>query len=74
MITADKLTLLTSMPAAMLEMALPAKGRPQLQTAKFLGITNGHQFCYSVTDTAGQVSKVFLTYNPAADQVIANIG
>jgi hypothetical protein len=69
MITAAKLALLTSMPTHMLEMALPVKGRPQLQTARFLGITNGGEFCYSVVDTDGGQSKVFLRYDPAADQV-----
>lgn len=74
MITAEKLTLLTSMPTHMLEMALPVKGRPQLQTARFLGITNGGQFCYSVVDTDGGQGKVFLTYIHAEDQVTAVMG
>lgn len=74
MITAEKLTLLTSMPAHMLEMALPVKGRPQLQTARFLGMTNGGQFCYSVVDTDGVQGKVFLTYIHAEDQVTAVMG
>lgn len=74
MITAEKLALLTSMPTHMLEMALPVKGRPQLQTARFLGITNGGEFCYSVVDTAGAQSKVFLTYIHAEDQVSAVMG
>jgi hypothetical protein len=74
MITAEKLTLLTSMPTHMLEMALPVKGRPQLQTARFLGITNGGQFCYSVVGTDGVQGKVFLTYIHAEDQVTAVMG
>ena len=74
MITADKLALLTSMPTHMLEMALPVKGRPQLQTARFLGMTNGGEFCYSVVDTAGAQSKVFLQYDPAVDQVTGTLG
>ena len=74
MITADKLVLLTNMPAAMLEQALPAKGRPKLQTARFLGITNGHEFCYSVVDTDGGQGKVFLKYDPTVDRVSATIG
>jgi hypothetical protein len=75
MITADKLALLTNMPAAMLEQALPVKGRPKLKSARFLGITNGGQFCYTVvyhvkggTDS----TKIFLTYDPTKDQVIAD--
>jgi hypothetical protein len=74
MITAAKLALLTSMPTHMLEMALPVKGRPQLQTARFLGITNGGEFCYSVVDTDGGQGKVFLTYIHAEDQVSAVMG
>jgi hypothetical protein len=74
MITADKLALLTNMPAAMLEQALPAKGRPTLAGRKFLGITNGGEFCYSVADTDGGEGKVFLKYDPTADRVSATLG
>ena len=74
MITADKLALLINMPAAMLEQALPLKGRPKLASRKFLGITNGGQFCYSVVDSDGVEGKVFLTYIHADDQVIAVLG
>jgi hypothetical protein len=74
MITADKLKLLTNMPAVMLEMSLPAKGRPQLKSAKFLGITNGHEFCYAVTDTDGGEGKVFVKYDPTVDQVFGKMG
>jgi hypothetical protein len=73
-ITADKLQLLINMPTAMLEQALPKKNRPKLKSAKFLGITNGGDFCYLVTDTEGNDSKVFLTYIHAEDQVIAVMG
>jgi hypothetical protein len=73
-ITADKLQLLINMPSAMLEQALPKKNRPKLKSAKFLGITNGGQFCYSVVDTDGGEGKVFLTYIHAEDQVIAVMG
>jgi len=71
MITADKLALLINMPPAMLEMALPPKGRSKLKSARFLGITNGGQFCYSVVDYNGGEGKLFLTYIHAEDQVIA---
>jgi hypothetical protein len=45
---------------------------------KFLGLTNGGQFCYRVEyfeeDQRGATSgKVFLTYNPAEGKVIADI-
>lgn len=78
MITADKLTLLTNMPAVMLQTALGNKARGyDFKGAKFLGITNGGQFCYSVVygheDFEGTDStKVYITYNQAADQVIAD--
>jgi hypothetical protein len=74
MITANKLALLINMPSAMLEQALPAKCRPKLKSSKFLGITNGHEFCYTVVDTDGGEGKVFLKYDPTADKVSATIG
>jgi hypothetical protein len=74
MITADKLTLLTNMPAVMLEQTLPAKNRPSLQTARFLGLTNGYEFCYSVVDTDGGSAKVFLKYDPTVGQVFGTLG
>jgi hypothetical protein len=74
MITADKLKLLTNMPSAMLEQALPLKKRPKLQSARFLGITNGGEFCYSVVDTDGGEGKVFLKYDPTVDRVSATLG
>jgi hypothetical protein len=74
MITANKLALLTNMPSFMLEEALPVKGRPKLKSARFLGITNGHEFCYGVVDTDGGEGKVFLRYDPTADRVSATMG
>jgi len=73
-ITADKLQLLINMPAVMLEQALPPKGRPRLKTARFLGVTNGHEFCYKVEDTDGVEGKVFLKYDPTVDRVSATLG
>jgi hypothetical protein len=73
-ITADKLQLLINMPSAMLEQALPPKGRPRLKTARFLGVTNGHEFCYKVEDTDGGEGKVFLKYDPTVDRVSATMG
>lgn len=74
MITADKLALLTNMPAAMLTMGIQQAGykKDSFVKARFLGLTNGNQFCYSVTyieDNKEQTCKVFLTYDPAADSV-----
>ena len=74
MITVDKLALLTNMPSAMLEQALPVKGRPRLHSARFLGITNAHEFCYGVMDTDGAEGKVFLKYDPTVDRVSATFG
>jgi hypothetical protein len=77
MITADKLTLLTNMPAAMLTMAAKEAGYkgPEFTGAKFVGITNGGQFCYTVvyqvkggTDS----TKVFLSYDHTEDKVFAD--
>jgi hypothetical protein len=76
MITADKLKLLTNMPAVMLTMAIQQAGykKDSFQTAKFLGLSNGLQFVYSATyieEGEVQTTKVFLTYNPAEDRVTA---
>ena len=74
MITADQLALLINMPAAMVEQTLPAKARPSLVTAKFLGLTNGYEFCYSVVDTSGVRAKVFMKYDPTVGQVFGTLG
>ena len=77
MITADKLALLTNMPAAMLTVCAQEAGYkgPAFTGAKFIGITNGGQFCYTAvfhvkggTDS----TKIFLTYDHAEDKVIAD--
>jgi hypothetical protein len=78
MITADKLQTLTSFTAPALQRAVgKAASDVEFTGAKFLGITNGGQFCYSVVfrseDFEGTDStKVFLTYDPAAGRVIAD--
>jgi hypothetical protein len=74
MITANKLALLCNMPTSMLEMALPKKDRAALLSAEFLGLTNGSEFCYSVSMVDGEVGKVFLRYDPTLDQVIGTLG
>ena len=78
MITADTLKILTTFtPRALYKAAMDAgyKGA-NFSSCKFLGITNGGQFCYNVvfhvkggTDS----TKMFLTYNQARDQVIADV-
>ncbi len=77
MITADKLTLLTNMPAAMLTMAAKEAGYkgPEFTGAKFVGITNGGQFCYTVVypvKDGSDSTKVFLSYDHDEDRVIAD--
>ena len=80
MITADTLKTLTTFTTHGLAMTLHHSGYTgcSFKTAKFLGITNGGQFCYSVTyhDDAGtgeiETGKVFLTYDHAAGKVTAD--
>jgi hypothetical protein len=77
MITADKLKLLTNFPAFMLTTLIQQSGykKDKFNTAKFLGITNGGQFCYSVTyveDGEECNTKVFLNYDSVADAVSAD--
>jgi hypothetical protein len=77
MITADTLEVLTSYSPQYLTAAARHAGYkgPEFTSSKFLGITNGGQFCYTVvyhvkggTDS----TKIFLTYDPTADRVIAD--
>ena len=77
MITADTLKVLTTFTAPALTRAAMDAGYtgPEFSSCKFLGITNGGQFCYKVvfavkggTDS----TKVFLTYDHANDRVIAD--
>jgi hypothetical protein len=77
MITADTLKTLTTFTAAALTRAAVDAGYkgPAFTGAKFLGITNGGQFCYTAvfpvkggTDS----TKIFLTYNHAEGRVIAD--
>jgi hypothetical protein len=77
MITSDKLKLLTNFPAFMLTTLIQQAGykKDKFNTAKFLGITNGGQFCYSVTyveDGEDCNTKVFLNYDSVADAVSAD--
>jgi hypothetical protein len=80
MITAERLKTLTTYNAGALQKALGKKADGyEFVGCKFLGITNGGQFCYSVVfgspDFKGTDStKVYITYNPGEDKVIADIG
>jgi hypothetical protein len=78
MITAEKLATLTSFTAGALTRAIRVAGYKMdtFETAKFVGITNGGQFCYSCAfvdeDEEMDVCKVFLTYDSADGTVTAD--
>ena len=78
MITADTLKTLTSFTAAALTRAAVDAGYkgPKFTSCKFIGITNGGQFCYTTADFLGKggtdSTKVFLTYDHAEGRVIAD--
>jgi hypothetical protein len=74
MITADKLALLSNMPAAMLTMGIQQAGykKDKFTSARFLGMTNSNEFCYmAVFPVEGGTDscKVFVKYDPTADKV-----
>lgn len=76
MILADTLKTLTTFTAPALTRAIQLAGykRDKFNTAKFLGMTNGGQFCYSVTYTdeiEGDecTTKVYISYDPTAGRV-----
>jgi hypothetical protein len=77
MITADTLKTLTTFTAPALTRAAMDAGYkgPAFTGAKFLGITNGGQFCYTVTfqvKGGTDSTKVFLSYDPTAGRVTAD--
>jgi len=78
MITADKLTLLTNFPTHMITTLIQSAGYTQDKfiSSKFVGITDGGDFCYSVTfkdnmEDGELTSKVFVKYNAQQDSVSA---
>lgn len=77
MITADKVKMLTEMGPKGLNALLGEQARDLVFTgAKFLGITNGGQFCYTVTfqvKGGTDSTKVFLDYNHTMDKVFADV-
>lgn len=80
MITAEHLKNLSSYRARDLNQMLSISGhRVKIKTAKFLGLTNGGQFCYTVTvaddPDLGRLpqGKVFLTYDAETDSITADI-
>lgn len=79
MITAEKLNELISFTPKCIARILDNSGYSMcaFKTAKFLGITNGGEFCYKVTyhDDAGTgeaVGKVFIKYDKHNHAVTAD--
>jgi hypothetical protein len=79
MILADTLKLLTTQTPTGLSQILKHSGYTGcfFKSAKFLGITNGGEFCYTVTyhDDAGEgeaQGKVFVKYNTADHAITAD--
>jgi hypothetical protein len=75
MITAEKLKILTTFPHSALQQTLGVKD-VTFTGARFLGLTNGGEFCYSVVYRAPSFegtdsTKVFLKYDPTEDRVSA---
>ena len=76
MITAEQLTTLTTFTAAALTKALDNEDY-QFTGTKFLGITNGGEFCYKCTfpvKGGTDSTKVFLKFDPTVGRVTANVG
>ena len=76
MITAEQLTTLTTFTAAALTKAL-ANEDYQFSGTKFLGLTNGGEFCYKCTfpvKGGTDSTKVFLKFDPTVGRVIATVG
>ena len=79
MITADTLKTLTTFTAPALQRALGKQAKDyEFVGAKFLGMTNGRQFCYSVVfrhaDFEGtDTTKVYISYDPAEGRVSADM-
>jgi hypothetical protein len=76
MITAEKLKVLTSFPHSALQDILGVKD-VVFTAAKFLGISNGGEFCYNVVYRAPSFegtdsTKVFVKYDPTVDRVSAS--
>jgi hypothetical protein len=76
MITADKLKTLTTFTHHALQMALGRAAKDyEFTGAKFLGLTNGNQFCYHVVHKVkggSDSTKVFLSYDVTEGRVTAS--
>lgn len=76
MITAEQLATLTTFTPAALTRAVDNEDY-QFTGAKFLGITNGGEFCYKCTfpvKGGTDTTKVFLKFDPTVGRVIATLG
>jgi hypothetical protein len=78
MITVDRLKTLTSFTPVALSQSLSQSGYKgaKFMSAKFVGISNGGEFCYSVVyddeDGLGPLNgKIYLSYDHANDSVTA---
>lgn len=77
MITADTLKTLTSFTAPALSRAIQDAGHREdsFTGSKFLGITNGGEFCYLCTykvDGGTDSTKVFVKYDQSTDNISIN--
>ena len=77
MITAETLTHLTTFSPQFLTKAAQNAGYkgPVFTACKFLGITNGGQFCYQAVfpvKGGSDSTKVFLSYDHTEDKVFAD--
>ncbi len=77
MITADKLKLLTTMTPTALTQVVQASGykKDKVNECRFLGMTNGGQFCYEVDyDDFGTPSKckLFVKYDSGSGLMTAD--
>ena len=76
MITAEQLATLSTFTAAALTRAVDNE-EYAFTGSKFLGITNGGEFCYKCTfpvKGGTDSTKVFLKFDPTAGRVIATVG
>lgn len=80
MITAHTLKRLSTLDSKVLTglaQGAYAKRKDKFTGAKFLGLTTGGEFCYSVTfkvEGGTDSAKVFVKLDPATDRVSATIG
>ncbi len=79
MITAKNVKYMIDIPVEHLKaIALQNKIKDYAITgAKFLGMTNGCEFCYHIVHAVkggSDSAKMFLRYDPTADRVTATIG